>query len=952
MNCVRHNLFLSGPALVCLLALSAAGAETNIIAHFREQYEIVGRVLAVDRAQKTCTIDRGERHGLAVNGELAIVREERKLFIAKGKVVEAGDTECVASCSSYFIPPRKGDLAFIKAGATGRRLEQLRETLAALWTEDSQLLVQQHAPDRWKAVEKERLAAETDAPVPERVRALQQAILAAREGIAVAGKAQRKAQVDVLEQEWSRTWTESASAKVKRFRSEDWERVGGAAERAARAGEKEDYRLAGEEYRYALDLARRAIAKANEIHAIEQKTADDLMKRQAAIALWNKVDGARENIENSVRALASGRADAVHIKKALQRATEVRKAVSGATEQGTLSAKETADAAQLLDTAVGGMRAALAACKTGFDKVWTEENSDLVQRHEPGSATEIRAAVQLAAGAAHEVDRAFAYSRARESAIQAVGKAKHSGLLAEVTAVRKQVLDIWTTNRQDRVSRFLPDALPNITGVLERAAKALERDEPGKARGDYAYALRLVREAADRAEALEKISATTNAVADTSEAELSALTELVIAADITPEGYLEEVRSRSRQFELKLREMGSEGASLAERRKAFWRAMGKDALRRKHYGVVRGAMVAAWTLYATPHEELPVHWETAYDALLGINREAPGYRCRIDGPRNAYLDGLPTGAGRGPVKAGILPHRLWIEVKHGRFVRRIDLVLVPDGAGRLGKTGATAYRQRHPFYIASVETDVGALRCYREAALAALRRQSDLRRYFSGKMDAVTFRGRPQESPYWRADADTALGFCNWLSHLHGHDPAYIKAGGREWECTKTSTGFRLPSQREWEYASRYGFDWLTAKGRRSWAEMKSGRLQELRRAGVADTSFDLVWFNRRGREPRASTKAQASAYPLGMFDMCGNTAEMSAGEDRDGQPGLRLVLCGGQFKDSSPLGVMPWSNKDYSKLGLSESFVGFRIILPVVVHDLLHEQATDTVENRKGGES
>jgi len=1165
-------MYECGLGVVCLVAVSVAPAETDIVGHFRKQYEIVGSVLSVDTAQKTCTIDRGERHGLAVNGELVVVREDLRLFVAKGKVVEIRDDECMAACSQYFIPPRKGDLVFMKAGATVRRLEQLRETLAALWTEDSQLLVQQHAPEHWKTIEKARQTAETDAPVTNRVKAIERAILSAREGIALAGNAQRKAQVDVLKQEWARTWTESASAKVKRFRAEDWQSVEGAVERASKAETDENFELASEEYKYALELAGRAIAKADEIHAIEEKTADDLLKRQAAIALWNRVDGAREDLDNSLRAMESGRADAVHVKKALQHAAGIRKEAMGATGKKILTAEETTEATRLLDTAVTKMRDALASRKAAFDKVWTEKNAALVRQRAPETAAEIEAAVRLAVGVEDDVDRAFAYSRATMSVNLAIEEARRLHLLAEVTAVRKQILDMWTTNRQQQVRQFLPDALPditnvlgradralgqdqaeearrdyayalrlvheavgkaeeiqaiekktaddllkrqaavalrkrvgvvqgdlesslrdmesgradavrvrkaleqaallrkevtgagekkilssgettdatrlldtavskmrdalearktafnkvwtgedvtlvreqapesateieaaarlaagtedevdrafaysratesanlaigkarrsrllaeaatvrkqvldswtadrrqqveqflpgplsNITNVLQQAARAFEQNQAEKARSDYTYALHLVREAIRRADELKKITDTTNVVVDTSEAELTTLIDLAIAPDITPESFLEEVRNRIRQFDAKLRKIDSKGAVDTSRRRTFWRAMARDAHQRKHFGVVRGAMVAAWSLYADPLKELPSHWGIPYNALLGIEREAPGYRCRIDTARNPYLDSLPAGAANGPVKAGTLPHRLSVEVEHGRLSRRLDFVLVPDGSARLDKMEEPSYRQYQPFYIAVIETDVGAVRCYREGALEALRRQEALKRYFNAKMDAVSYRGRPSELPYWRADADAALGFCNWLNHLHGLRPVYTKTTDGKWVRTGNGTGFRLPSNREWEYASRYGFDWFPEQGRQSWAGMKSGRLQELRRVGVADSSFDLVWFNRRGKEPRISSEARATPYPLGMFDMCGNTAELGTNDDTGGESDLQLVLCGGQCKDSSPLGVMPWWHKDYSELALSESFVGFRVILPVVVHDL-----------------
>jgi tetratricopeptide (TPR) repeat protein len=61
-----------------------------------------------------------------------------------------------------------------------------------------------------------------------------------------------------------------------------------------------------------------------------------------------------------------------------------------------------------------------------------------------------------------------------------------------------------------------------------------------------------------------------------------------------------------------------------------------------------------------------------------------------------------------------------------------------------------------------------------------------------------------------------AVMYCNWLSHQEGKTPAYRKTGKKEkggfkgeeydqWELVANATGYRLPLELEWEYATRAG---------------------------------------------------------------------------------------------------------------------------------------------------
>lgn len=148
-----------------------------------------------------------------------------------------------------------------------------------------------------------------------------------------------------------------------------------------------------------------------------------------------------------------------------------------------------------------------------------------------------------------------------------------------------------------------------------------------------------------------------------------------------------------------------------------------------------------------------------------------------------------------------------------------------------------------------------------------------------------------------------AVQFCNTLSRLDGHTPAYrfdAGSGADGVRCDVTADGYRLPTEAEWEHACRAGT--TTA------------------RYGELD---DIAWYRGNSAE-RIHQVAGKRPNAWGLHDMLGNVWEWcwDVLEAAD-HPGYRVLRGGGWFDE-------PWSCRASVRRRGQPSFriedVGFRI--------------------------
>jgi formylglycine-generating enzyme required for sulfatase activity len=186
--------------------------------------------------------------------------------------------------------------------------------------------------------------------------------------------------------------------------------------------------------------------------------------------------------------------------------------------------------------------------------------------------------------------------------------------------------------------------------------------------------------------------------------------------------------------------------------------------------------------------------------------------------------------------------------------------------------------------------------------------------------------GRGKKKPVCSISWYDAVAYCNWLSAQEGLEPAY-SGNGRAIVCDFAATGYRLPTEAEWEYAAR------------------GGKAGDGSRFAGSDDPGETSWYGGNSGDtthPVGEKKPNA----LGLFDMCGNIFQWcwdwfsrdyyarSPMEDPrgDASPGgesiwrleVEKARRGGSWRESSPAVTVWHRSQDWASYAGDN---GFRVV-------------------------
>jgi len=197
-----------------------------------------------------------------------------------------------------------------------------------------------------------------------------------------------------------------------------------------------------------------------------------------------------------------------------------------------------------------------------------------------------------------------------------------------------------------------------------------------------------------------------------------------------------------------------------------------------------------------------------------------------------------------------------------------ELVLIRGGRYTMGSPRREPGRRtnetertielKRPFYLARRQVTNKEFREFRAEHLSGIFKDESL------DLD---------RQPVVRVGWQDAAAFCNWLSERDKLPPAYVRNGDRLELVEPATTGYRLPTEAEWEFAARY--DGGKATRKYSWGNdlpvpARSGNWGDA--SAIYLTTVTITGYNDGYRV--AAPVGSYAANPLGLFDMGGNVFE------------------------------------------------------------------------------
>jgi len=149
-------------------------------------------------------------------------------------------------------------------------------------------------------------------------------------------------------------------------------------------------------------------------------------------------------------------------------------------------------------------------------------------------------------------------------------------------------------------------------------------------------------------------------------------------------------------------------------------------------------------------------------------------------------------------------------------------------------------------------------------------------RAFVASHDSGQFKGQAlnrDNQPVAGVTWEQAALFCNWLSAKESLTPVYVKKGERLEAAEPLGTGYRLPTEAEWEYCAR--FDPKAAFEKYPWGESFPPEDKALNIADVAARDLLSLYLEAyNDGYPVSAPVASFKANGLAIHDLGGNVAE------------------------------------------------------------------------------